>query len=57
MNEKSLQFPIYNVLFNFSYVVRNVVDNVHVQVVGCHVELLGKRLQRRISELTFRLNI
>lgn len=46
MNQQSPLFPIHHMLLNFGDVVRNVVDNVHVQVVWCGAEHFGEGLKK-----------
>lgn len=48
VNQQSPLLPIHHVLFNFGDVVRNVVDNVHVQVVWCGDEHFGEGLKNNV---------
>lgn len=44
MDEKSFEFAVNHMLLHFGDVVGHVIDQVHVQVVGRRVELLGEGL-------------
>lgn len=46
VHEKRLLFALQHVLFHFGDVVRDVVDDVHVQIVWCSVEDFREGLQR-----------
>lgn len=45
VNQEGPLLPIHNVLFNLSDVVRNVVDDMHVQVVRRRAEDFGEGLK------------
>ncbi len=45
VQEKRLLFAVHHVLFHLGDVVRDVVDDVHVQIVWCGVEDFGEGLQ------------
>ena len=44
MNEKRLLFSLDDVFFHFGDVVADIVDQMHVKIVGCLVEYFGESL-------------
>lgn len=47
VHQKRLLFALQHVLFHLGDVVRDVVDDVHVQIVWCGVEDFGEGLPWR----------
>lgn len=47
MDEQGLELAIDHVLFDLGDVVRDVVDEVHVEVIGRRLEDFGKGLPRQ----------
>ena len=47
MNKEPFPFPVHEVLLHFGDVVTDVIDDVHVQVVGGGLEHLGEGLARQ----------
>lgn len=47
VDQQSLLLPVHHVLLHLSDVVRDVVDNVHVQVVRRGAEHLGEGLTNK----------
>lgn len=47
VNEKCLLPSVHQVFLHLSNVVGHVVDDLHVKVVRCGLECLGKRLRER----------
>lgn len=45
VNQKGSLLPIHHVLFDLSDVVRDIIDDVHVQVVGRGAEDFGEGLK------------
>lgn len=44
MHQKRLLLAIHNMFLDFGNIVGNIVDNVHVQVIGCRGKLFGESL-------------
>ena len=49
VDKQSLKFPFDNMLLDLRDVVRDVVDHIHVQVVGLRVELFREGLSHKKS--------
>jgi hypothetical protein len=47
MDKEPFPFPVHEVLLHFGNVVTDVIDDVHVQVVGRGLEHLGEGLSRQ----------
>lgn len=45
VQEKRLLFAVHHVLFHLGDVVRDVIDDMHVQIIWCGVEDFGEGLQ------------
>lgn len=58
VDQQSLLLPVDHVLLHFGDIVRNVVDDVHVQVVRRAAEHFGEGLKNKVRQnpLAVRMN-
>lgn len=49
MDKQGLELAIDHVLFRLGYVVRHVIDDMHVKIVGIHFECFGECLTKNVS--------